>query len=93
MLEFANMLNFTAASLGNHEFDDGLDGLIPFVKGMRLRSQRPLLCTCKEMPVIPVNKVVVEKEGRGRGRETQGSLNPQKNFSQRLSDIQLGSIL
>ncbi|XP_046636695.1 snake venom 5'-nucleotidase-like [Daphnia pulicaria] len=29
---FGNMLNLTAMSLGNHEFDDGVDGLIPFVE-------------------------------------------------------------
>ena len=33
MLEFANMINFTAMSLGNHDFDDGVEGLAPFVKG------------------------------------------------------------
>jgi len=30
--EFAQMLNFTAMSLGNHEFDDGIAGLLPFLK-------------------------------------------------------------
>lgn len=33
MLEFANMLNFTAMSFGNHDFDDGVEGLAPFVEG------------------------------------------------------------
>ena len=26
------MLNYTAMGLGNHDFDDGVDGLAPFVK-------------------------------------------------------------
>jgi 2',3'-cyclic-nucleotide 2'-phosphodiesterase (5'-nucleotidase family) len=33
MLEFANLIQFSAMSLGNHDFDDGLEGLLPFVKG------------------------------------------------------------
>ncbi|XP_040564234.1 protein 5NUC [Lepeophtheirus salmonis] len=33
VMEFANMLNYTAMSLGNHEFDDDLSGIEPFVKG------------------------------------------------------------
>ena len=33
MIEFANLMNFTAMSLGNHELDDGVEGLVPFVKG------------------------------------------------------------
>jgi 2',3'-cyclic-nucleotide 2'-phosphodiesterase (5'-nucleotidase family) len=33
MVEFANLLNFTAMSLGNHELDDGVEGLLPFIKG------------------------------------------------------------
>ncbi len=33
MLEFANLLNFTAMSFGNHDFDDGIEGLAPFVQG------------------------------------------------------------
>jgi 5'-nucleotidase len=28
--EFGNMLNYTAMALGNHDFDDGIDGLKPF---------------------------------------------------------------
>lgn len=32
---FINMLDFDALSLGNHEFDDGLDGLLPFVQQVR----------------------------------------------------------
>jgi len=29
---FANLLNLTAMALGNHEFDDGIDGLLPFLE-------------------------------------------------------------
>ena len=29
--EFANLLNYTAFGVGNHDFDDGAEGLIPFV--------------------------------------------------------------
>ena len=34
VVELANMLNYTAISLGNHDFDDGIEGLIPFLKGV-----------------------------------------------------------
>ena len=33
MIEFANLMNFTAMALGNHELDDGVEGLVPFLKG------------------------------------------------------------
>ena len=33
VIEFANMLNYTAMSLGNHEFDDALEGLVPLSQG------------------------------------------------------------
>ncbi len=32
VLEFSNALNYTAASLGNHEFDDGAEGLADFTR-------------------------------------------------------------
>lgn len=35
LVDFANMINFTAMSLGNHEFDDGINGLIPFLQGKK----------------------------------------------------------
>ena len=34
VVELANMLNYTAISLGNHDFDNGIEGLIPFLKGV-----------------------------------------------------------
>ena len=32
VLEFGNLLNYTAMGLGNHDFDDGVGGLAPFVE-------------------------------------------------------------
>ena len=32
LLEFANMFNYTAMGLGNHDFDDGIPGLVPFIQ-------------------------------------------------------------
>jgi 5'-nucleotidase len=32
LLEIANLMNYTAMGLGNHDFDDGVEGLVPFVK-------------------------------------------------------------
>lgn len=36
---FGNLLNLTAMSLGNHEFDDGIEGLLPFVE----KANHPVL--------------------------------------------------
>ena len=33
ILEFANMMNYTAMGVGNHDFDDGVEGLVPFIEG------------------------------------------------------------
>jgi len=33
MIKFGNRLNYTAMGLGNHDFDDGVKGLIPFADG------------------------------------------------------------
>ena len=32
IVALANMLNYTAFSLGNHDFDDGVEGLVPFLQ-------------------------------------------------------------
>jgi len=32
IVEFNNLLNFDAMTLGNHEFDNGLDGILPFLE-------------------------------------------------------------
>ena len=34
VVEFSNLLNYTAGSLGNHDWDDGGEGLQPFVSGV-----------------------------------------------------------
>ena len=34
VVEFSNVLNYTAGSLGNHDWDDGGEGLQPFVNGV-----------------------------------------------------------
>ena len=32
MVEFGNLLNYTAMGVGNHDFDDSVDGLVPFAE-------------------------------------------------------------
>jgi 5'-nucleotidase len=27
------MVNYTAMGLGNHDFDDGVEGIVPFIEG------------------------------------------------------------
>ena len=33
LLKFANMVKYDAMGLGNHDFDDGVDGIVPFIEG------------------------------------------------------------
>ena len=32
MVEFGNLLNYTAMGVGNHDFDDSVDGFVPFAE-------------------------------------------------------------
>ena len=32
MVEFGNMLNYTAMGVGNHDFDDAVEGFVPFAE-------------------------------------------------------------
>jgi len=41
MVEFGNLLNYTAMGLGNHDFDDQIDGFVPFAE----QTSFPLLAS------------------------------------------------
>ena len=47
--EFANILNYTAFGVGNHDFDDGSTGLIPFVDEINF----PVLAANLDATAIP----------------------------------------
>ena len=32
MVEFGNLLNYTAMGVGNHDFDDSVQGFVPFAE-------------------------------------------------------------
>jgi 5'-nucleotidase len=32
-LRFANSVKYDAFGLGNHDFDDGVEGIVPFIEG------------------------------------------------------------
>ena len=51
----ANMLNYTAISLGNHDFDDGVEGLVPFLQQVNF----PVLSAN-----IKVSKVLIQSQTR-----------------------------
>ena len=65
--EFANILNYTAFGIGNHDFDDGSSGLIPFVDGVDF----PVLAAnldASAMPKLNISKsVTIEIEGHKIG--------------------------
>ena len=39
MIKFGNRLNYTAMGIGNHDFDDGADGLVPFAENTTVRRE------------------------------------------------------
>ena len=65
--EFANILNYDAFGVGNHDFDDGSKGLIPFVNGTNF----PVLAAnldASEVPNLNISKsVAMDIEGRKVG--------------------------
>ncbi|XP_017769128.1 PREDICTED: apyrase-like isoform X1 [Nicrophorus vespilloides] len=66
---FMNLLPFTAYTLGNHEFDDGIAGVVPFIKTMKA----PLVLANVDDSLEPdfqalYNKsIIVEVEGKRIG--------------------------
>ena len=62
VVEFSNLLNYTAGSLGNHDWDDGGEGLQPFVSGVNF----PVLAA--NLGSTLVRKVARSTVVRVRGR-------------------------
>lgn len=66
---FANKLNFDASSPGNHEFDDGVDGFVPFLKNITF----PVICANIDvsnqtnMEGLFNKSIVIERGGRKIG--------------------------
>merc|ERR1712156_488959 len=50
--KFANMLNFTAMSPGNHEFDDQVTGFLPFLRDVKF----PMVCCNIDDSALPSNE-------------------------------------
>ncbi|XP_050297188.1 apyrase [Anthonomus grandis grandis] len=67
--EFMNKLPFDATVLGNHEFDDGVEGVVPFIKTLKT----PIVCANindDQEPSIQgtyKKSVVVERDGKKIG--------------------------
>ena len=55
--EFANLLNYDAFGVGNHDFDDGPDGLIPFVNDINFPVLAANLDTSK-VPELKISKSI-----------------------------------
>jgi len=56
ILELSNMLNYTAMSLGNHDFDNGVEGLIPFLNGLNF----PALAANMDVSKEPLLKNLIQ---------------------------------
>ncbi|KAF7284751.1 hypothetical protein GWI33_021620 [Rhynchophorus ferrugineus] len=67
--EFLNKLPFDAIVLGNHEFDDGIPGVVPFIKSLKA----PVICANiddsdePDIQNIYTKSVVVERDGKKIG--------------------------
>ncbi|XP_030758221.1 apyrase-like [Sitophilus oryzae] len=67
--QFLNKLPFDAIVLGNHEFDNGLDGVVPFIT----HSKAPVVCTNIDDSLEPsiqgtyTKSTVVERNGKKIG--------------------------
>ncbi|CAG9765345.1 unnamed protein product [Ceutorhynchus assimilis] len=67
--EFMNKLPLAATVLGNHEFDDGIDGIVPFLKSMTT----PVICSNIDDAGEPdiqgtyKKSVVIERNGKKIG--------------------------
>jgi len=64
VMEFSNMLNYTAAALGNHDFDDRNEGLNPFVEGANF----PMLAANLDdensnAPISSKRSIILHKNG------------------------------
>ena len=57
VLEIAKQFNYTAMGVGNHDFDDGKDGLIPFVKDVGF----PVLASNLNLTLLPDLEEVLPK--------------------------------
>ena len=65
--EFANLLNYDAFGVGNHDFDDGSDGLIPFVNDINFPVLAANLDT-SNCPELNISKsITLDREGHTIG--------------------------
>lgn len=83
---FINMLPNDAHALGNHEFDDGIAGLVPYLKALKAPAVAANIDTSKEPTMNGLYKphIIIERNGRKIGiigvitTDTALSSNPQK---------------
>ncbi|KAI4455195.1 nucleotidase-related [Holotrichia oblita] len=66
---FLNMLPTDAMTLGNHEFDDGLEGIVPFLKAIRVPVVLSNIDDTLEPSIQNLYKksIVIEREGKKIG--------------------------
>ncbi|CAG2107041.1 unnamed protein product [Medioppia subpectinata] len=68
--KFAKFLRHDVMALGNHEFDDGVEGLLPFVRNVTQNNEKnlPIVCanieTSGELRQLIKPSIVVERGGK-----------------------------
>ncbi|KAJ0172127.1 hypothetical protein K1T71_012100 [Dendrolimus kikuchii] len=67
--EFMNMLNHTAHVLGNHEFDNGIDGVVPYLEHLDSPVVTANIIDDSEPTIqgLYESSIIVEREGRKIG--------------------------
>ncbi|CAG2114605.1 unnamed protein product, partial [Medioppia subpectinata] len=67
---FVKLFRYDAMALGNHEFDDGVEGLLPFVRNVTQNNEKnlPIVCanieTSGELRQLIKPSIVVERGGK-----------------------------
>ena len=55
MVEFGNLLNYTAMGVGNHDFDDSVEGFVPFAEQVE-DCEKCLFCQIQvNFPLLGAN--------------------------------------
>ncbi|KAJ8711057.1 hypothetical protein PYW07_008299 [Mythimna separata] len=67
--KFINMLPNDAHALGNHEFDDGIPGLVPYIKALKAPVVAANLISSKDSPMNGIYRphLILERNGRKIG--------------------------
>lgn len=87
--EFVNRMKFDAMCLGNHEFDDGVDGLAPFLEDTKSTPTVGCNVDVSKEPSLKSlrNSIVLQRNGQKIG--IIGYLTPDTQFTATIGDVRI----